>query len=115
MESGTAPSVILYNGTEREEVWQSLANAVPECSGVMKSQNNTFDCLRKANLSSLLAAQNAAYSSIQEEFPFVPVIDGPGGVLPDYPSNLWASGSFSRIPFISGTNLDEGKTRNKLQ
>ena len=109
MESGTATSMILYNGTQRETDWQNFVRAVPECSSMVGLHNGTFDCLRATNLSTILAAQGAAYSSAQEEFPFLPVIDGLGGVLPDYPSSLWKNGSFSRIPFISGTNLDEGK------
>ena len=43
-----------------------------------------------------------------EQSPWVPTIDGPGGLIPELPSNLYAKGEFARIPFIAGTNLDEG-------
>ena len=43
-----------------------------------------------------------------QPFIFVPVLDGPDGVIPDLPSRLFAAGKFSKIPFIAGTNLDEG-------
>lgn len=33
---------------------------------------------------------------------------GQGSVFPDYPSRLYAQGRFARIPFITGTNQDEG-------
>jgi len=37
---------------------------------------------------------------------FGPVVDG--RVLPDEPVALWAAGKQSRIPFLTGTNADEG-------
>jgi acetylcholinesterase len=52
----------------------------------------------------LLLAQNEA----PEELPWNPTIDGPGGFIPELPSLLFAKGIFAKIPFISGTNLDEG-------
>ncbi|KAJ6621840.1 hypothetical protein B0H10DRAFT_2016002 [Mycena sp. CBHHK59/15] len=39
---------------------------------------------------------------------WIPVIDGDSGVFPDIPSNLFAQGKSSKIPFISGDVLDEG-------
>lgn len=38
-------------------------------------------------------------------FPYSPIIDGL--LVPDFPSRLFARGAFSRVPFISGNNLDE--------
>ncbi|KAJ7700487.1 extracellular triacylglycerol lipase precursor [Mycena rosella] len=43
-----------------------------------------------------------------EAFPWDPVIDGTGGLIPDLPSVLFSRGHFSRLPFMAGTNLDEG-------
>ncbi|KAJ7897434.1 esterase 1 [Mycena leptocephala] len=37
-----------------------------------------------------------------------PIIDGPGGIIPDLPSVLLRRGQISRLPFIAGTVLDEG-------
>jgi carboxylesterase type B len=37
-----------------------------------------------------------------------PVLDGKNGIIPDLPSRLWAQGHYAKLPFISGTNLDEG-------
>ncbi|CAK5266236.1 unnamed protein product [Mycena citricolor] len=37
-----------------------------------------------------------------------PVIDGPGGLIPELPSRLLLKEKFAKIPFIAGTNLDEG-------
>ncbi|TFY78808.1 hypothetical protein EWM64_g5204 [Hericium alpestre] len=42
------------------------------------------------------------------EFPFAPVLDGPGGLIPDYPTKRVARGAGGKLPFLSGTVLDEG-------
>ncbi|KAL1671468.1 Alpha/Beta hydrolase protein [Schizophyllum commune] len=53
----------------------------------------------------------AAWQSFLEGIPAcasTAVIDGPGGVVPDMPSTLYAKGEFAKIPTISGNVLDEG-------
>ncbi|OBZ76977.1 Lipase 2 [Grifola frondosa] len=67
-----------------------------------------FPAERRELTLGLLNAYVAATKESHEVFPFVPTIDGPGGVVPDLPSNLLAAGKFSRLPFIAGTNQDEG-------
>ena len=81
--------------------------AVPECASA--GRGNTFACLRTANVTNIVSAGSVAQHASLENFVFVPVVDGPGGVLPELPSKILARGSFSRIPFISGTNEDEGE------
>jgi hypothetical protein len=51
-----------------------------------------------------------AISKAPEQFGFDPTIDGSGGLYPDLPSRLFARGEFAKIPFICGTNLDEGES-----
>ncbi|EJD02497.1 esterase 1 [Fomitiporia mediterranea MF3/22] len=106
LESGSAASNGLFNTSSHELVWQTLVSAVPECEGA--SSNATFGCLRNASTETIINASNHVFSTIPSEFPFAPLIDGPGGIIPDLPSKLFKKGQFSRIPFISGTNLDEG-------
>ena len=65
--------------------------------------------MRQSNSSTLLQAYEVANSKANEGFPWVPTIDGPGGILPDFPSVLFKNGHFAKLPFIAGTNLDEGK------
>lgn len=60
------------------------------------------------NTAVIKAAMDKSISEIDEEFPWVPTIDGPGGLIPDLPSKLYAKGQFSKVPFISGDTLDEG-------
>lgn len=82
-------------------------NAVPECAHTVIS-GKTLSCLKTASSHSLLIAFNASMTVAGEEFPWSPTIDGPGGLYPDYASNLLKKGHFARLPFIAGTNLDEG-------
>ena len=86
-----------------------MVDATPECAGA--DADNVFDCLRSANTSTLLQAYNVVQSmSPEAPYPFTPCIDGPDGLIPDHPYKLLSEGHFSRIPFISGTNEDEGES-----
>lgn len=80
---------------------------VPECDGA--SINDTFGCLRAASLDSIINAEQIVLAPVPTGFGFVPVIDGEGGVIPGLPSTILTSGNFAKIPFISGTNKDEGE------
>ena len=40
--------------------------------------------------------------------PFGPVVDGPGGILPDKPKTLRENGKFMKMKIISGVTTDEG-------
>ncbi|KAI0735219.1 extracellular triacylglycerol lipase precursor [Earliella scabrosa] len=107
MESGSPASFALGNATLREFEWQNLISSTPEC--VDAQPNAAFECLRAANTSTILQAYNAVEAvSPENPYPFGPVIDGPGGLIPDRPYRLLAAGNFARIPFIAGTNTDEG-------
>ncbi|KAL5518415.1 hypothetical protein ACEPAH_97 [Sanghuangporus vaninii] len=106
LESGSAATNTLLHASDREDIWQDFVSAVPECSNA--SRGKTFTCLRSASVESLLNATNFTLGRAQMLFPFSPVIDSPGGIIPDLPSLLFRRGKFSRIPMITGTNLDEG-------
>ncbi|KAL1946074.1 hypothetical protein VTO73DRAFT_15201 [Trametes versicolor] len=105
-ESGAQSSLPMFPGAHRDQDWQNFVAAVPQCSGA--SSTDTFDCLRQADIAAIVSGQSSASGQAGEQFPWTPVIDGTGGVIPDLPSTLLASGQFSRLPFISGSNLDEG-------
>lgn len=74
----------------------------------MAKSGNTFDCLKKANSTEIFAGLVQSIAEAPELFGFDPTIDGPGGLFPDIASKLISAGHFARIPFIAGTNLDEG-------
>jgi len=42
--------------------------------------------------------------------PFLPVLDGPGGILSDYPAKRLSRGAGGRVPLLIGTVLDEGQS-----
>ena len=87
-----------FYGPERNEnIWQDFVASVPACASFVNT-TNTFECLRSASPSSLLTAISTIGSGFQ------PVIDGPGGIIPDRPSQVIPK---TRIPTLTGTNLDE--------
>jgi hypothetical protein len=43
-----------------------------------------------------------------QSFPFGPVLDGPGGILRDYPAKRLSHGAGGQVPLLIGMNLDEG-------
>ena len=105
-ESGQAATTPAVEGAQREGVWESFVAAIPKCANARKG--NTFACLRNANVTDIVSAASVASRSSLENFVFVPVIDGPGGVFPMLPSKALSKGAFARLPFIAGTNKDEG-------
>ena len=43
-----------------------------------------------------------------EQFAFRPVFDGSEGIISDFPARRLSHGAGGRVPFMAGTNLDEG-------
>jgi len=107
MESGSAATTPAFPASRGQSNWQTFVSAVPECASLAQS-NHTFQCLQTAQSSALQTAISSVPSIIEDLIPFPPTIDGPGGILPDLPSKIYFTGRFARLPFIAGTNLDEG-------
>jgi hypothetical protein len=63
-----------------------------------------------ASSSDLLAAINAGFAL--ELTPFRPVLDGPGGIVSDYPAKRLSRGAGGQVPLMIGANLDEGLFRS---
>ncbi len=80
---------------------------VPGCSSFVGT-SFTVNCLQSVNSSDVLAGLLQALAETTEQFPFDPTLDGPHGLFPGLPSELFPRGQFARLPFIAGTNLDEG-------
>ncbi len=102
LESGSGGTGAPPGGSSWDARWKSLAGSVAACSGA--DLDDTFTCLRKAPAQDILDAQGPWAGQLA----FLPVVDGPGGIIPDRVSVLIESGKLSRIPFLIGTNLDEG-------
>lgn len=80
--------------------------SVASCANISTS-GRVYDCLRVAPIEEIFTA--VVQSAINIDFPWDPTLDiGEGSVFLDYPSSLYAKGHFARVPFIAGTNLDEG-------
>jgi para-nitrobenzyl esterase len=79
----------------------SLATAVG-CG----SASDQLACLRQIPASTLLASLPGSGSTIVTGLSFEPVVDG--GFLPDQPRTLFDSRHFARVPYILGSNADEG-------
>ncbi|KAI0753756.1 extracellular triacylglycerol lipase precursor [Fomes fomentarius] len=105
-ESGSASTVPLLEASRRQVVWDTFVSKITPCANA--TQSDTFSCAQSVDTASLLTAWQQTAGSFPEPFLFVPVLDGPDGIIPDLPSKLLAAGKFSKIPFIAGTNLDEG-------
>ncbi|KAJ7450829.1 extracellular triacylglycerol lipase precursor [Mycena latifolia] len=106
-ESGSQATAALFTSERREAAWETFVGGVASCASKATS-GSTFSCLRNANTTEIFQGLAGAMAAATEEFPWDPVIDGPGGLIPDLPSVLFKRGQFAQLPFIAGTNLDEG-------
>ena len=81
----------------------------------MATSGDTFGCLREANSTEISAGVIQALAEAPELFAFDPTTDGPSGLFPEIASKLINAGHFARIPFIAGTNLDEGLSIHSIK
>ncbi|KAJ8688765.1 hypothetical protein PTI98_013517 [Pleurotus ostreatus] len=81
---------------EVEAIFKNVSSTVG-CTG-----RNVMQCLRSASMGAIVSAIN--------QNTVIPMIDGPGGFLPDLPSRLIASGKFNNIEFIGGHCTNDGRT-----
>jgi acetylcholinesterase len=112
MESGSAGTLPLFTPDHNQDVWDAFVAAVPGCESTAGS-DDTFDCLRSANASDILDASVNAAGASSDPWVWVPLLDGQ--LITGLPSKLQQEGRFARLPFITGTNLDEGKKRVKFR
>ncbi|TFK31314.1 esterase 1 [Crucibulum laeve] len=106
-ESGSAATFITFDASRRELEWQNFVAGIPSCASKATS-GNTYDCLKKANTTEIYQGVLNGIAKAPEYFSYGPTMDGPLGLYPDVPSKLFARGQFARLPFITGTTLDEG-------
>ncbi|KAJ8108941.1 hypothetical protein ONZ43_g6275 [Nemania bipapillata] len=111
IESGgaTARAVFVPNHPLHEQQFQEFLS---QCGLTGVSDDKLFEKLRDLPYSTIVTASQAVWKAWSESlrWPFQPVIDGPGGVIPDLPINSWQKGNVLRIPIITGFNTDEGAT-----
>ncbi|KAJ2925705.1 hypothetical protein H1R20_g11388, partial [Candolleomyces eurysporus] len=110
MESGSSNSVPAFRASRNEPSWQRFVGNVASCASIATS-GHTLACLRNATTEEITAGllQTITPDNFISDLVWTPALDGrPGSVYPDFSSRLYAKGQFARIPFIAGTNLDEG-------
>ncbi|KAJ7151364.1 esterase 1 [Mycena crocata] len=106
-ESGSAGSAGVFGEDRGETDWQNFVSAVPGCSSAQNT-SSTVACLQGVDAADIMTAWSNATFHSRSLIPWAPCLDGPGGFLPTLPSIMLRNGSFSRLPFIAGTNQDEG-------
>ncbi|KAI0200632.1 carboxylesterase 3 [Astrocystis sublimbata] len=112
IESGgsTARATFVPDHPLHEEQFQEFLSKV----GIMEvmDEDKLFDKLREIPYNTIVSAQQAMWRTWADtlRWPFQPVIDGPGGVIPDLPVNSWKKGNVLRIPILTGFNTNEGAT-----
>jgi para-nitrobenzyl esterase len=72
------------------------------CSGTA----DDLACLRQVSVDTLLAHLPQGGGTVVPSFTFQPVVDG--GFLPDQPRALYDAGNYAKVPYLLGSNADEG-------
>ncbi|KAI1187864.1 carboxylesterase 3 [Nemania serpens] len=111
IESGgaTARAVFVPDHPLHEQQFQEFLKL---CGIQGVSDDELFDKLRSLSYSTIVSAAQSMWAKWSHtlRWPFQPVIDGPGGVIPDLPINSWQKGNVLRIPILTGFNTNEGAT-----
>ncbi|KAJ4482604.1 Alpha/Beta hydrolase protein [Lentinula aciculospora] len=90
------------NNTQIEEYTNASASFV----GCPTSGSEMVACMRNASIGAIVGAINSVPAG-----KFAPVVEGPGGFMPDLPSRLIHSGNFSTVEsLIAGHCTGDGKT-----
>ncbi|KAJ7219550.1 extracellular triacylglycerol lipase precursor [Mycena pura] len=105
-QSGFPSLAPIINASHGQRNWDNFVQAIPECRSTFA--NLTLGCLRTVDSGSLVNAITVATGEADDLIPWVPTLDGPGGIIPDLPSKLLNEGHFAHLPFIAGDVLDEG-------
>jgi para-nitrobenzyl esterase len=88
----------------------SLINTFAKALGC-ETATDQLTCLRSKSIEDILAnAQqpNPTSGTGNTAFSFTVVIDGTGGFLPEDPRALFDRGDIARVPYLLGSNTDEG-------
>ncbi|KAJ7241986.1 triacylglycerol lipase [Mycena rebaudengoi] len=106
-ESGQAGTTAVFDANRSLPQWRVFVNNTASCKGNFTVEN-AFPCLLRATSDELLVGETAGIAAMAGEFPFFPVLDGPQGIIPALPSQRLKAGAGCKVPFISGTTLDDG-------
>jgi len=109
MESGapTARSVFPHTHPLIEQQFKDFLTIL-KCAG--KPESEILPHLRSLPFASIRNASEAIFMRYNPSvrWPFQPVIDGPGGMIPRAPIAAWKEGIWHRVPILTGFNTNEG-------
>lgn len=109
MESGapTSRAVYPYNHPLHEKQYQEFLNLtgtadIPDASKLAH--------LRALDIKTIVSASETIFNRYNPSlrWPFQPVIDGPGGMIPTAPIASWNAGAYHKVPILTGFNTNEG-------
>ncbi|KAJ7463188.1 extracellular triacylglycerol lipase precursor [Mycena latifolia] len=106
IQSGSASLLPVFDPSRRQADWDNFVRDAG-CAESLPT-GSSIACLQGVDASVLLQAISTSSAKSDEDYPWGPVLDGPSGLIPDIPSVMWEKGKFARIPFMTGSNLDEG-------
>ncbi|KAJ7215194.1 triacylglycerol lipase [Mycena rebaudengoi] len=113
-ESSQAGTTVLFDSDRAIPQWLVFANNTRSCQNTPISPSNTFTCLLAATSDEILVGENAGVAAMVGEFPFFPVLDGSGGIIPALPSERLNSPAQSgRVPFMSGSDPQRFRQRRQ--
>jgi acetylcholinesterase len=109
LESGAATARAVYTPSHslHEEQFQEFLKRLhippsPKSKILPALRAKTFQEIKKAS-GAIFEKYNPSV-----RWPFQPVIDGPGGMIPIAPIAAWKAGTFHRVPILTGFNTNEG-------
>ncbi|PBP17805.1 carboxylesterase family protein, partial [Diplocarpon rosae] len=109
LESGatTARAVYQYSNPIHERQFQEFLKELG-CPSLPRSRLVTR--LRGYSAAEIQAASAKIFqkSAKSVKWPFQPVIDGPGGIIPIRPIDAWRAGKWHKVPILTGFNTNEG-------
>jgi carboxylesterase type B len=73
-------------------------------------EDEVLNTLRTVSTAHIKRASEAVFNKYNPSvrWPWQPVIDGPGGMIPIAPIKAWRSGKWHKIPILTGFNTNEG-------
>ncbi|HVU05189.1 MAG TPA: carboxylesterase family protein [Polyangiaceae bacterium] len=93
----------------------TAADVAPDMTAFATSLGCTgadvLTCLRGKTIDEIIAASappDLTSGSVSAQVRFNAVVDGPGGFLPDDPRTLFDAGDIAKVPYLAGSNNDEG-------
>ncbi|RXW22358.1 hypothetical protein EST38_g3494 [Candolleomyces aberdarensis] len=110
MQSGSPNSAPAFPARRNEPAWHNFVRNVPSCSSLSASAE-TLPCLRNATSEEIATAvlRSVVLRDLVSNLIWTPTLDpNSNSVYTDLASRLYSKGRSAGIPFIAGTNLDEG-------